>query len=320
VPPPPDRMSTPDDQPHSRTFQRYITEGKVRRPVIKGQDGSQWRDFYHAVLTVSWPVFFLGLALYFVLVNSFFAAIYSFDPHGIQNAAGFWQRFLFSIQTITSASYTAFLPASVYAEIVMACEAFFGILNLALVTGIVFARFSRPFARVVFSKVAVIAPFDGVKTLMFRAANQRANLIFDAAVTVSLARQVTTREGHTMRRFEELALVRHRTPLFGLSWTVMHRIDEHSPLFGLDRDALYDMEAEILVMLSGTDETLADVIYARHSYTPDEILHERRFVDVISVTDSGRRMVDLNRFHDTEPFAVAMENEATRASFESSRL
>lgn len=303
-------MSTPETHPHTRTYQRYVTPGAPpRRPVIKGQDATRWTDTYHAVLVASWPVFFLGIAFYFAAINVLFAAIYYVIPHGLENASNFWDYCLFSVQTMTSASYTRVMPHSGIAEGVMTCEALIGILNLALVTGVCFARFSRPFARVVFSRVAVIVPFEGVPTLMFRAANQRANLIFNASVTVSLARQVITKEGHAMRRFEELALVRNRTPLFGLSWTIMHRIDETSPLFGLDQDALYDIEAEIVIMLSGTDEILADVIYARHSYTPEEILPERRFVDVISVTGSGRRMVDLNRFHDTEPFEVAVVEE-----------
>ncbi|HEY5047830.1 MAG TPA: hypothetical protein VII49_07430 [Rhizomicrobium sp.] len=303
-------MNSPDIQP-TRTYRRAIARGPAPKPVIMGQDGTRWKDGYHAVLVVSWPVFFLGLAAVFVLENLFFALFYLADPHGILNAHGFWDCFLFSVQTMGTANYTVMLPRSVYADIVVSSEAFFGIVNLAIVTGIVFARFSRPFARVVFSKVAVIAPFNGTPTLMFRAANQRANVIYDASVTVSLARQATTKEGHVMRRFEELSLVRRRTPLFALSWTVMHRIDATSPLHGLDIEALYEMEAEIIVMLSGTDETLADVIYARHSYMPEEILPERRFVDVISLTDAGRRMVDLRRFHDTQPFEIPVADEVT---------
>jgi inward rectifier potassium channel len=300
-------MSTPEDQPpRTREYRRFVTRGGKAppKPLIKGQDGSQWTDAYHLVLTASWPGFFLGLALYYASVNVLFTFLYAADMSGVQSARGFWDCFLFSVQTMSAASYTVILPRSVYVEIVMSIEAFFGIVNLAIVTGIVFARFSRPYARIVFSNVAVIVPFNGTPTLMFRAANQRANLIYDANVTVSLARQVTTTEGHVMRRFEELPLIRKRTPLFALSWTVMHRIDEASPLHGLDQDALFDMEAELIIMLSGTDETLADLIYARHSYMPEEILPDRRFIDVISVTDTGRRLVDLTRFHDTEPFQV----------------
>ncbi|HEY1612808.1 MAG TPA: hypothetical protein VGF97_03830 [Rhizomicrobium sp.] len=274
------------------------------RPVIKGQDLSRWKDAYHAVLVVPWSVFLLGCASVFALINGVFALLYMADPNGIANADGFWGYFLFSVQTLGSANYTVMVPRSVYANIIVSTEAFFGIINLALVTGMVFARFSRPFARVIFSNVAVVTPFDGVPTLMFRAANQRGNQIFDASVTVSLARQVVTREGHQMRRFEELKLVRARSPLFALSWTIMHQIDETSPLRGVDRDMLADVQGEIIVMLRGTDETLADIIFARHSYTADEILMGRRFVDVLTIAENGRRIVNLHRFHDTEPLTI----------------
>ena len=149
--------------------------------------------------------------------------------------------------------------------------------------------------------MAVVAPFDGVPTLMFRAANQRGNQILNAEITVSLARQVTTTEGIVMRRFEELKLVRSRSPLFALSWTVMHAIDESSPLYGATVDSLYDDQVEIIVLLSGRDDTLSDIIYARHSYMPDEVLWNRRFVDVLDITPSGRRLLNLHCFHHTEP-------------------
>ncbi|MGH6876289.1 MAG: ion channel [Rhizomicrobium sp.] len=275
-------------------------EWQPRRAVVKGQDGTQWRDAYHFVIRAPWWAFFSGVAFVFALVNTVFALLYMGDPRGIENAHGFWDYFLFSVQTIGSANYTVMVPKSVYANIVVSVEAFFGILNLALVTGVTFARFSRPFARVVFSRVAVITPFDGVPTLMFRAANQRGNQILDAAVSVSLARQVTTQEGIVMRRFQELKLLRARTPLFGLSWTVMHPIDRSSPLHGATDVSLQDSQMEIIVLLSGTDDALAEIIYARHSYMPDEILWNRRFVDVLALTASGRRVVDLRLIHETE--------------------
>jgi inward rectifier potassium channel len=134
---------------------------------------------------------------------------------------------------------------------------------------------------------------------MFRAANQRGEFIVDAEVHVTLARQHTTREGVTMRRFQELTLERSKNSLFPLSWTVMHRITAGSPLYGLTPDDMLARDMEIVVMLSGVDETLADRIYARHAYWSDEILWNQRFVDVISLAPDGRRMVDLTRFHDT---------------------
>jgi inward rectifier potassium channel len=276
---------------------------RARVAIVKGQDSTRWKDFYHGVLTVPWSIFFLALLGAFVGLNSLFAFLYLGDPHGIANAraGNFWDDFLFSVQTIGSINGSSMAPRSSYAKGVVVAEAFVGIIYLGLVTSLMFARFSRPFARIVFSSVAVIAPFDGVPTLMFRAANQRGNAILDAEARVTLARRQVTSEGIVMRRFEELTLARQRSSLFALSWTVMHRIDETSPLYGVTPDTLYDNEMEIVVLMSGNDETLADRIYARHSYGPDHIIWNRRFVDVLSASPKGRRVVDLHRFHDTDP-------------------
>ncbi len=285
-------------------FSQVVTARKVRRvAVIKGQDSTRWTDLYHAVLIAPWWLFFLGTAIFFLVANSFFALLYMAEPHALSHArpGSFWDAFLFSVETITSVDKSEAMPQTTYANVVLVSEAFFGIINLALVTGVMFARFSRPFSRVLFSKVAVIAPFDGVPTLMFRAANQRGNQILDAGVSVSLARQMVTREGIVMRRFEELTLLRARSPLFALSWTIMHRIDETSPLYGLTHADMIERQVELIVLLSGTDDTLADVIYARHAYGPHDLIWDHRFVDVLSLNHQGRRVVDLTRFHDTEP-------------------
>ena len=301
-----------NDKPHKKERARRpheLTPARVMRvpprqriAVMKGQDSSRWTDVYHAVLRAPWWAFFLGLAAFFGAINVVFALLYLSDPNGLAHVrhGNFWDAFLFSVQTIGSINYTVFVPQTIYANVIVSIEAFCGILTIALFTGIILARFSRPYARVVFSNVAIIAPFDGVPTLMFRAANQRGNQILDASITISVARQQTTKEGITMRRFEELKPVRERTSLFALSWTVMHRIDEQSPLFGITPDSCYDNQLEIIALLNGMDETLADRIYARHSYTPDELVWDRRFVDVISMVN-GRRVVDLRRFHDTVP-------------------
>jgi inward rectifier potassium channel len=288
-------------QTHSRAYRP-----PRRRPIVRGQDGTQWKDIYHRVLTAPWWAFFAGLAGFFVGINAIFACFYYFDPAGIANArnGSFWDAFFFSIQTIASLT-SAMQPRSDYARVVMSTEAFIGIINVAVVTGVTFARFSRPFARILFSNVAVVAPFDGVPTLMFRAANQRGNPILDASASVSLVRRVTTAEGITMRRFEQLKLERDRSPLFSLSWTVMHRITPDSPLFGVTRADCDDQEMEITVLLSGMDETLSQVIYARHSFLPEDILFDRRFVDVLRPAGEGRMEVNLHRFHDTVPWPPA---------------
>jgi inward rectifier potassium channel len=287
-----------------QTLSQVITSRKARRvAVIKGQDSSRWTDLYHAVLTAPWWLFFVGTAVFFLAANTFFALLYMADPHGLshEQPGSFWDAFLFSVETITSVDKSEAMPQTPYANIVLVSEAFFGIIILALITGVMFARFSRPYSRVLFSRVAVIAPFDGVPTLMFRAANQRGNQILDAGVSVSVARQSRTAEGIAMRRFDELALVRARSPLFALSWTIMHRIDQSSPLYGLTLEDMIEKQVELIVLLSGTDDTLADVIYARHAYGPGDIVWDHHFVDVLSLNHHGKRVVDLTRFHDTEP-------------------
>ncbi|MGA7676400.1 MAG: ion channel [Rhizomicrobium sp.] len=277
--------------------------GRRRPAIIKGQDSGRWTDFYHPVLTASWPMFFLWLAAFFIATNVMFALLYMADPHGIAHArpGSFLDAFFFSIQTFGSIGYGAMYPTSVTANMLVTLESFFSIVNIAIATGLVFARFSRPTARVLFSDVAVVAHFDGVPTLMFRAANQRGNQILNASVTVTFAYQAVSKEGIAMRRFEELTLLRARTPLFALSWTVMHRIDKTSPLYRATPDTLAGNQVELVALLSGTDDTLSETIYARHAYRPNQILWNHRFADVLSVDEYGRRVVNLHLFHDTEP-------------------
>jgi inward rectifier potassium channel len=273
---------------------------RSRAAIVKGQDAGRFTDFYHLVLTSGWTVFILELAILFVTLNVIFALFYLADMAGVSNAkaGSFTDAFFFSVQTL-GAGAGDMAPKDFYTDVVVSVESFFGILTIAVFAGIMFARFSRPVARVVFSKVAVVALFDGVPTLMFRAANQRGNSILDASVTVSLARQYVTLEGVEMRRFQELNLLRSSNPLFALSWTVMHPIDESSPLYNLTPEQMSAQEMEIVVMLQGTDETIADNIFARHAYWHDEILWQRRFADVVSIAPSGHRILDLTRFHDT---------------------
>jgi inward rectifier potassium channel len=153
---------------------------------------------------------------------------------------------------------------------------------------------------VTFSRQAVIAPFDGEPMLMFRAANRRANQILEAEVMVTLARDVQTLEGHDIRRFDELAVRRSRTPLFAYSWTVMHHIDQASPLWGASPESLAAQRVELIVVLSGVDDRFAQRVHARYSYGAEEIVWNRRMVDILSIGPTGRRVIDYRRFHDVE--------------------
>jgi inward rectifier potassium channel len=252
------------------------------------------------MLTAPWWVFLAGLAGLYIVINTLFAGLYLLDPGGLANArpGSFWDAFFFSVQTFATLGYGGLAPKSFYANILVTVEAFAGVLNIALASGTMFARVSRPTARVMFSRPAVIATFEGRPTFTFRVANQRGNQIMEADITVTLAHQYLTREGHIMRRFEELPLIRSHTPLFALSWTVMHAIGENSPLCGADRDSLLKDQVEIVIVLSGTDENYSDRIYARHSYAPHDIHWNKKFADVLRLGPDDRRIVDLTKFHE----------------------
>ncbi len=281
---------------------RFVSPG--RQPAVQ-QIGSDWphlRDIYHTLLTMRWLGFFALLAAAYILFNLVFALFYYVQRGDIANAhpGSFLDAFFFSVQTMATIGYGDMHPQTVYANFVVTVEVLLGLTGLALTTGLIFARFSRPTARIMFSRVAVITPYDGVPTLMFRAANQRRNQILEAQVTVALLREERTAEGVSMRRFHDLVLARSRTPAFSLTWTIMHPIDERSPLHGTTPESLARQQAEIVVGIIGLDETFAQTIHARHSYLAEEIVWDRRFADILTTLGDGSRVIDYRRFHDVE--------------------
>ena len=267
---------------------------------FRGMPKDGWRDAYHYLLTMPLWAFFAVMAGAFMAINSAFAGLYLLDPTGIKGAAPgrFIDAFFFSVQTLGTLGYGDMAPRSLYANAVVTAEAFVGLFNLAIATGLLFARISRPTARIMFSRQVVVTPFEGLPTLMFRAANRRRNLVVEAEVSVSLLRDLTTVEGATIRRFDELRMVRSRTPLFSLTWQVMHRIDEARPLFGETLESLGEKKAELVVVMKGLDETFGSTIHARTSYTPDEIVWGRKLADIFIIDAAGRRAIDFRLFHD----------------------
>lgn len=261
-----------------------------------------WRDAYHILLTISLPRFLALMAGGYLGINVVFALAYLADPGGVANArpGDFADSFFFSVQTLASVGYGVMWPRSLYANVIMTLESFVGLFNLAIATGLLFARFSRPTARIMFSNIAVVAPFDGAPALMFRAANQRRNMVVEAEVNLSLVRNVTTVEGVVMRRFFDLSTVRSRTPLFFLTWQVIHVIDETSPLRGETAASLIAQQAEIVVVMKGLDETFVSTIHARASYTPDQIVWGRPLAEIFTVDENGARLIDFTKFHDAE--------------------
>ena len=274
----------------------------VGPPRVRRAERRPFIDLYHRTLSLPlWGVL-LAMAIAFLAVNLLFGALYALKPEGISNLphGDLLTAFFFSVQTFGTIGYGYMSPVSVYANTLVAIETFTGLVYVALATGLVFARVSRPNARVAFSRVAVVDVFEGVPTLMFRAANRRANQILEAEVMVSLARDVITREGHQIRQFQELRVLRSRSPLFAITWTVMHPIDEASPLLGATPESLAGQRGELVVVLSGVDDRFAQRVHARYSYTAGAILWGRRFADVLSIGADGRRIVDYRRFHDVE--------------------
>ena len=290
-------------RPRGRMVPQRSDEGMV---AIGGK--SPWfGDLYHRTLTLPWAVFLTALSGAYIGANVIFALLYLAQPGSIENArpGAFWDALFFSVQTIATIGYGQMRPATFYANIVVTLETVCGLMLLAVATGLVFARFSRPTARVLFSRVAVVAPYDGVPTMSFRLANERRNQILEAQVAVTLVRDEFTKEGVPMRRFYDLQLSRSRSPIFSMTFSVMHPIDEESPLYGATPESLAAEGVEIVVTVTGLDETTVQPVHARTSYLAHEILFGHRFADVIGWTEDGRRAIDYRRFHDTTPIEEA---------------
>ncbi|MCC5635348.1 ATP-sensitive inward rectifier potassium channel 10 [Nostoc sp. CHAB 5844] len=264
---------------------------------------SYWRDPYHLLLTIPWTGFVLLICTFYVAINTLFSLAYLLGGDCIANArpGSFFDVFFFSVQTLASIGYGAMYPKTTYANLIVTIEAIVGVMGIAVMTGLAFARFSRPTARVIFSRVAVIVPHNGMPTLMFRTANQRRNLILEAQMRVYLMRDEVTAEGEFMRRIYDLKLLRQQTPGFALSWTVMHMIDDSSPLYGITSESLNQTNSLLMISLTGIDETVAQVVHARHSYSANDILWNSRFVDILHHASDEHRYIDYNHFHDVLP-------------------
>lgn len=289
-------------------FSRAMKDNPDRGIKVRavGGGGGGIRDFYHQLLRFTWPQLMLMFTLSFLAFNLLFAWLYMLDSTGISRSADpieappFWQCFFFSVHTVATIGYGNVYPVSLYTNVLVVIEITLGVLFFALATGIAFARFSRPTARILFSEVAVVTEIDGVPTLMFRAANQRHNFVFEAHASLSILADELV-GGSTMRRFRDLDLVRSSNPAFVLTWTIMHQIDADSPLRPWLSDPGCMQDAQIVVVLSGTDGRTGQTIYSRWLYNYDEVRFNSRFVDIIGLLDDGTRTIDYGRFHDVVP-------------------
>jgi inward rectifier potassium channel len=266
-----------------------------------------WRDPYHLLLTIPWIGFMGIVSLAYILLNTVFAIAYLMGGDCLAGAkpGNFWDAFFFSVQTLASIGYGAIHPKTFYANTIVTLEAIASLLAIAVVTGLAFARFSRPVARVLFSQFMVVQDDHHQPTLMFRVANERHNFILEATAQAYLLIDEVTPEGQFMRRINELTLVRHRTPSLTLTWTLMHKIDIDSPLYGLTSSELEAKHAQISVLISGVDETVAYTIKARHNYSAPEILYNYRFADIIHQHTNGDRYFHYQHFHEVIPTGVS---------------
>ncbi len=258
-------------------------------------------------LTTPWPVFLAGVVALFFVTNGLFALAYlACGPgalagvHGMTSFGRFADEFFFSVQTLGTIGYGTIAPVSFAANIVVTIESLVGLLGFSIVTGSVFARFARPHARIVFSDVAVIAPYRGITALMFRIANRRSNQIVQIKARVMISRRKKG-QGTQDREFVMLGLERESVVFFPLAWTVVHPIDESSPLFGVTFEELLAADAEILILLTGFDETYSQTVHARSSYKAAEIVFGARFRSMFQPTsEDGMVSVDMRKIHDVE--------------------
>lgn len=275
------------------------TEDEVR---VLGASLSPWRDGYHAFLRARWPLALGVIVAMYLLLNACFAVAFTLTGgvHGAR-AGSFADAFYFSIQTMGTIGYGAMFPETRAANLLVVMESVSGLVTTAVATGLIFSKFSLSASRIVFAERAVIAPMDGVPTLMFRLGNERSNRIIEATVRVSMVRTERTKEGMVFYRMIDLALMRERTPALSRSWTAMHLITKDSPLHGQTPASLRASDAEIFITMTGVDDTSLQPVHARQKYTDEAIVWGARHADILSEAEGGVLLLDLRKFHLLEP-------------------
>ena len=284
-------------RPHTRT----IRFGD-REIVSKGLRYAFWSDLRHRGVKASWLTFVIGTAVLFLIINCGFALLYTFGDKPIANSSGsFLENLFFSIETYATVGYGDMHPRTTFGHVVSSVEIFFGMLTVAMFTALVFLRFTLIRPRILFADVAVVATHDGKRSLMVRLANERMNEISVAQARMWALQTYTTEEGTLFRRFDELTLLRNHSPLFTLSWTVMHPIDETSPLHAVDEEELAGKEIAVMIVIDGHDETTGQPVRARKTYHADTIKLGHRYVDMLENATAQRTVLNYTRFHLTIP-------------------
>jgi len=317
-------LSQPQPNPAERPLDRDLGFGSLAlRPNYRllNRDGSfnvrrlheAWLDRlfgYHALINLSWPKFFILLGIWYMAVNAVFALGYlALGPNALQgwfDGPLFWRDFFFSIHTFATVGYGNILPVSFLANALVAIQTLFGLLSLAVATGLVFARFSRPNARVLYSHSALIAPYHDQTSFQFRIVNGRRSQLLNVQALVMHSRFERI-DGGRVRRFYSLELERSFVAVFPANWTVVHPISSQSPLFGWSRHQLMEAEAEFLVLINAVDETYSQTVYSRSSYTTHEVEWGRKFVMMFS-EEGAQAVLDLERLSATTAAALPIDS------------
>ncbi|HEV8415210.1 MAG TPA: ion channel [Bryobacteraceae bacterium] len=283
----------------------------VRRRGLRGLAGS----VYMHLVNLSWPGFWGLVALAYLAANIVFASLYTLLGPGSLRAAeddiglgAFGRAFFFSVHTLTTVGYGDLYPLGLAANIVASAEAAVGLMGFAVATGLLFARFSRPNAQLVFSNRMVVAPYRDGHSLQFRMANRRNNVLTDVLVDMMLMTVEQDAEGQLRRNFVELKLERRKIFFLALTWTVVHPIDESSPLKGMKKADLERMQAEVLILIRGYDDSFTQVVNTRYSYRWEEVEWSARFAPAFEVSSAGHLVLDLDRISETSPVTNASRN------------
>jgi inward rectifier potassium channel len=261
---------------------------------------------YHYLLTIAWPRFFAFVIATFLALNAFFAALYMLAGEGALSGTHantlpgrFLEEFFFSVHTLATIGYGTIAPATLTANVIVTLETLVGLVFVAVMAGISFARFSRPVADILFSRSAVIAPYRGGRAFMFRIVNRRSSQLVEVEAKVLLSRR--RRDAASEREFLSLKLERDRVLFFPLAWTVVHPIDDDSPLRNWTAEDVAGCEAEFLILLNGFDETFSQTVHARSSYKAHEIVWGAKFASMFQPLDEkGTISVDIRKLHDIE--------------------
>lgn len=276
-----------------------INLDEYRATLSRSELARPENNFYHWLLGTSWTSFLLLVVFVYLSTNLLFAFAYIACGDGAITHAepgSLLDVFFFSVQTMATIGYGRMTPVGHGANAIVTFEAFFGIVYSALTTGLAFARFTRPTAGVRFSKVAVVGNHDGVKTFKFRVANDRSSHIVEAQLRLWLIAESMTSEGERYRRSVELQLHRSESPVFSLTWTAMHSVDDSSALKEFLGRADIEQQWHLLITFTGYHESLANQVYARHVYLPKNVQQNATFVDIVTVMPDGGRVIDLTNF------------------------